>query len=190
MLQEEPAYDEALFGKDPAARIVAVEPLRGTSDDEQALMTVYRRSDDGRSVLKEEAPVYPFFFLSDRAFLQTFSAQRFRIRKLEGENHFRHLVYFQTWSAYWDAIRHVERALGPGIRRADVLYLSGTPAQQYLVQSGRTLFKGMAFEDLHRMQIDIETYSEEGFPNAAREQDGIIIIAMRDNRGWSGLSTT
>jgi DNA polymerase I len=33
----------------------------------------------------------------------------------------------------------------------------GSFARQYLMLSGKTLFKGMTFADLHRMQLDIET---------------------------------
>ena len=40
-------------------------------------------------------------------------------------------------------------------------------------------------EDVLRMQLDIETFTKEGyaFPNAERESDEIIIIALSDSTG-------
>ena len=32
-----------------------------------------------------------------------------------------------------------------------------SPVSQYLALSGRTLFQGMRFEDVHRLQLDVET---------------------------------
>jgi DNA polymerase elongation subunit (family B) len=45
----------------------------------------------------------------------------------------------------------------------------------------------MTLDDLHRMQLDIEVYSQGSFPNAERPEDEIIIIALSDNRGWTKL---
>jgi DNA polymerase elongation subunit (family B) len=48
------------------------------------------------------------------------------------------------------------------------------------------LFRGMVFQDLVRMQVDIETLTTPGydFPNADREGDAVVLIAMRDSTGW------
>lgn len=179
--------DIALFGKDPTPRIVDVLPLRTGSDAAQALVRVYRRSEDGLSVESEDVPFYPFFFLTDPDLLRGFPRERYKIAPLNGANPYRWLLVFESWGAYWDAVRHVERATENREKRSDALYLPGSPAQQYLMQSGRTLFKGMAFDDLHRLQLDIETYTEHGFPDARRPADRIVIIALRDNRGWERL---
>jgi len=60
------------------------------------------------------------------------------------------------------------------------------PVHQYLLLSGRTLFKGMNFEDVRRMQVDIETHTAPGFEfsNPFRPDDRIIIIALSDSTGW------
>jgi DNA polymerase elongation subunit (family B) len=52
--------------------------------------------------------------------------------------------------------------------------------------SGQTLFKQMRFEELHRLQLDIETDCGEGyeFSNPRRESDRILCMALSDNRGW------
>ena len=183
-----PVYDAALYGKDPAPRIVSVHPL--LDGDRQALVRVYRRSPDLARVLEADEPFYPFFFLSDVDLLRTFPRERFRFQQLDGDNYYRYLVVFSTWGAYWDAVRHVERtapkqAAGDG--RAEPLYLVGSPAQQYLMQTGRTSFKEMAFDDLHRLQLDIEAYSERGFPDPSRPADEVVIVSLTDNRGWKQL---
>ena len=58
---------------------------------------------------------------------------------------------------------------------------------QFLLRSGKTSFLGMAFGDLRRMALDIEVTTAPGFefPNAARESDRIIAIAMADSTGFS-----
>jgi DNA polymerase elongation subunit (family B) len=42
----------------------------------------------------------------------------------------------------------------------------------------------MGFDDLHRLQLDIEVYAPRGFPQASRPEDEIVLIALSDSRGW------
>lgn len=178
-------YDAALYGKDPTPRIVSVHPL--LNGDGPSAVRVYRRSADMQACLEEDEPFHPFFFLSDIALLQGFPRERFRFQLLAGDNFYRHLVVFPSWGAYWDAVRHVERAAVRQESQPQPLYLVGSPAQQYLMQTGRTSFKEMTFDDLHRLQLDIEVYTEAGFPNATRDGDEVIIVSLTDNRGWQQL---
>ena len=180
----------ALFGKDPTPRIVAVLPLLDGAHAEQAQMRVYQRSADFQQVIATDEPFFPFFFLSDIDLLRDFPRDRFQFQPLEGSNFYRYVIVLRSWSAYWDAVRHVERAVETRERRPTELYLINNPAQQYLTQTGRTCFKDMAFDDLHRLQLDIETYSEHGFPNADRLEDEIIIVSLHDNRGWHRVLDT
>lgn len=50
-----------------------------------------------------------------------------------------------------------------------------SPLSQFLVESGKTFFKGMAFEDLRRLQLDIETL---GF-DPSEPDAHIIMVALR-----------
>src|SRR5690606_24977082 len=118
-------------------------------------MRVYRRLPDD-TVVAEDVAFHPFFFLSDDALLAGFPRNRYRRRTLAGDGFYRHLVVFDSRNAYWDAMRHVERAAGTAKDRPDAVYVPGGPEQQYLTQTGRTLFKGMELKDLHRLQLDIE----------------------------------
>lgn len=183
------ASDDALFGKDDLPYVVDVQPLLDGQYGDEGLAGVrlYRRNPKRDAVTTEEAPFYPFFFLADAALMEGFDRGRFRLQTLAGDNYYRHVVALGRWSDYWDAVRHVERATGSDQRRPDELYLIGSPAQQYLMQSGRTCFKQMGFDELHRLQLDIEVYAETGFPNAERPDDEVIIVALSDNRGWERL---
>ncbi|MEX0821282.1 MAG: DNA polymerase domain-containing protein [Rhodothermales bacterium] len=181
-LTDTPDDHAALYGKDDTPRIVGIHPLLDRTAEPHAVVRVYRRSGDGRTVSAQDEAFYPFFFLGDVEHLRGFSRRRFRFQELSGENAYRFVVVFSTWRAYMEARRHVESAAGEAAR-----YVIPSAAQQYLVQSGRTFFKGMAFDELHRLQLDIETYSEAEFSNARRPADRILLVALSDNRGWSHL---
>ena len=176
--------DATLYGHDRTSRIVDVHPLLDRPSHEQAMVRVYRRSEDGADVYTEDAPLYPFFFISDIDLLQRYR-DRFRAARLQGNGFFEHAVVFSCWQDYYDALRLVKRQTDSEQRRPDALYLINDPVQQYLTQSGRTSFKDMALDDLHRMQLDIEVISDGSFPNAERPGDEVVIVALSDNRGWS-----
>ncbi len=183
-MEAAPYADVALYGKDPTPCILDVQSLREGS--EPALVRVYRRDTDG-TVVHDDERLWPFFFLSDATLLQGFSRRRFRFQELAGEAFYRHVVVFETWSDYWEALRHIERRLDARDRRPEEVYRIPSPAQQYFMQTGRTCFKGMDFDALHRLQLDIEVATDSGFPSADRPGDAIIIVAISDNRGFSRL---
>jgi DNA polymerase, archaea type len=192
-LDRTPHTDAALFGHDTTPHLIALHPvLPDAANEAQALMRVYRRQPDRDCLQTEEVPFYPFFFLSDLELLRGFPRQRYRLKTLAGDNAYRYLVVFHTWQTHWDAVNHIQNVSGQRDRRPEQLYLILSPTQQYLMQTGRTLFKDMVFDDLHRLQLDIEVFASGDFPNAAREADRIIMIALSDNRGWrhviSGLA--
>jgi DNA polymerase elongation subunit (family B) len=96
----------------------------------------------------------------------------------------------------WDAIRFIlDRFNKTAVTKVesyaqlDEIHLYSDPVTQFLLQSGRTLFKGMQFGELHRLQLDIETYTspQSRFSNAARPDDRIILIALSDSTGWEHL---
>jgi len=60
-----------------------------------------------------------------------------------------------------------------------------TPAEQFLIQTGKRLFKGMDdYDDVHRLQFDLET---EGL---IANRDAIFQIGVRDNKGLEGIFET
>lgn len=185
-MDAEPAYDDAaLYGKDPTPGILDVVAVRDAPDSAPATVRLYRRAPDGLLVAEDDR-VYPFFFLSDDTLLDGL-AKTYKLQRLDGDAFFRFVVVFNTWRHYYDALRHLDTATESRERRPDEVYRVGSPAQQYLMQTGRTLFKGMTLEDLHRLQFDLEVVSEGGFPSADRPNDAVVIVALSDNRGWSLL---
>src|SRR5258706_8554116 len=86
--------------------------------------------------------------------------------------------------------RFLERALLSGASRrlghrvsslselSDTYYQVG-PVEQYLMQTGRVYFRGLAYEDLRRLQFDLETTALD--PHRGR----IFLIAIRDSRGFA-----
>ncbi len=88
--------------------------------------------------------------------------------------------------------RMLERVLADGASRrlgrrvnslnelSDAYYRVG-PVEQYLMLSGRVYFRGLHYEDLHRLQFDLETTALD--PHRGR----IFLVAVRDSHG---LATT
>ena len=174
-----------LYGHNLEERIVAVQQI----DD--GTMRLHFRGKDGLSSRDER--FYPFFYLTDGRYLDDFERKRW-VKKLEGHLSYQYLCAFEEWPAMWDAVRHVlETHNRESLTKADsyadldTLYLNTDPVTQFLMQTGRTLFKGMTFEELHRIQLDIETYTSppHRFSNPSRPGDRIILIALSDNLGWS-----
>ena len=176
--------DIALCGHDQTAHLVAVQPLPASGETGHAMMRVYQRQETGVGLHTEDVPCYPFFFLTDIRLLHGFPRDKFRCKTLHGSNAYRHLVVFTTWQTHWDAVSHIAKMTGTRDNTPEQLYLIPNPVQQYLLQTGRTLFKGMTFDAVHRLQLDIEVYSAGTFPHAQRPEDRIILIALSDNRGW------
>lgn len=84
--------------------------------------------------------------------------------------------------------RELERAILDGaarrglragsLRELDTCYRVG-PVEQYLMQTGRAYFRGLAYADLHRLQFDLETTALDP------ERGRIFMVAVRDSRGFA-----
>jgi DNA polymerase, archaea type len=176
-----------LCGHNTDERIVAVQQ----KDD--STMRVYFRGSSG--VSHQDEQFYPFFFLADKEYLEGFNLKHW-VKKLEGDAFYRYVCAFEGWSAMWEATRFVlDRHNRIALTKVenyndlDIIHIYPDPVSQYLLQTGRTLFKGLTFDGVHRLQLDIETYASAGnrFSNANRPGDRIILIALSDNRGWQQL---
>lgn len=178
-------YDPLLFGVDRTSGIVGLQMLSRGSLEEPTRMRIYRRSEGTRTVEINDEPFYPFFILSDIRLLEGFPRHLFRFQHLNGAGFYRNLVVFERWGDFWDAFRHLDSTAPENQSRGHHTYYVSSPEQQYLMQTGRTLFKDLSFDDIHRLQLDIETYSNHNFSNPRRPEDRILLIALRDNRNWS-----
>jgi len=186
-LLESPHGNDLLFGKDPEEKIVGCYQL----NDSQ--IRLFFRTPDG--ITQRDDPFFPFFFLSDGELLDgftPFNKEKYWLIQLEGTNYYRHLAIFRSWKNYRAALDHVNSTIPDGEAQnspghnSHLTYSRGDAITQYLLQTGKTLFKGMLFDDLHRLQLDIETYYQ---PEKKRKgkgigEDPIIIVSLSDNRSW------
>jgi DNA polymerase I len=107
-------------------------------------------------------------------------------RELDGPGALRYLVSagdFRTLSsAVLDgASRRLGRRMGHVQELGQASVLSLPLEEQYLVQTGRTYFRGLAYTQLRRMQFDLETTGLD--PRYSR----VFMIAVRDPDGRSEL---
>ncbi|GAB4461646.1 MAG: DNA polymerase domain-containing protein [Armatimonadaceae bacterium] len=150
--------DQALYGTDRVTRLVAVECLENTA-------ILYRRSPKG-TLQKKEVPFQPWVVLREHRDLPDAENQ-----PLDGDG-YNILVRFGSWRSYLEGRRILRD------ERRDFLSY-GSATKQFLIATGRTLFKEMAFPDIRRMQVDIETTDlSPHAPDAA-----IFMIACSDNQG-------
>ncbi|MBW3622265.1 MAG: DNA polymerase [Armatimonadetes bacterium] len=150
-----------LFGDDPTPHVVAVE----AGDDSARL---FLRTPDG--IVEENRPFRPWLLATQPHVLPGADWT-----ELDGEG-LRFLAEFPSRAAMLDARRDLRGAGHPVLGY-------GSTEKQFLARSGITLFKGRVFEDVHRLQLDLET---EGLnPNA--ESNRILLIALRDNYGWETI---
>src|ERR1051326_5444173 len=170
--------NEVLFGRNSAAGIVAVEPVAGDQ------MRVFRR-EKGKLTSNEQG-FRPFLWVTEAALMQEFQGKH-EIEELTGNGALRYLVWFNSWKDFLAARKRLNFATGKNPSDpAAPFFILNDPVQQFLMQTGQTFFKGVRFEDLHRLQLDIETDCAEGyeFSNPQRESDRILCVALTDNRGW------
>jgi DNA polymerase I len=173
---------ELLYGHNPETNLIAVQ------QQGEGQVRLYSRRNG--ATVSEDVEFYPFFFLSDEQYLRGFSKKHW-VKELRGRNHFKFLCAFTRWSDMWEAVNfalqkynQTSEARVQSYGEADFLLVRPDATAQYLMQSGRTLFRGMKFEDLNRLQLDIETYSRQRFSKAERSEDRIILIALSDSSGW------
>jgi DNA polymerase elongation subunit (family B) len=147
-------------------------------------MRVWRRAGD--TVTTELVAFTPFLLLADPALLGGASGV-LELESLAGAGAFRWRARFGAWPAALAArdLCRQRSGLAPDLPVAPYRFVPD-PVQQYLLTSGRTSFGGMRFGDLRRMALDIEVVTGEGheFPNAAREADRIVAVALADTAGF------
>jgi hypothetical protein len=154
--------NEWLWGWDPTPGIVSV----WAETDGRAL--VWRRLAQTGALLREEARFRPWVLIDRLDYVQQTGGE-VTCRELDGPGSLRYLVSAEDGKALARAGRW--RELG----KASALVLP--PEEQYLVSTGRTYFRDLSFDQLHRMQFDLETTGLDP------ERDRIFMIAVRDPTG-------
>jgi DNA polymerase elongation subunit (family B) len=176
-----PAHDPLLYGADPLPGLVAIEHAPGKTADR---MTLYVR--EGASVATRDEPFQGFLVAELKAIADC--PVEYRAQPLAGAGPLNLLARFDHWAALLKARDWLSRRTGcaPSSPAAPYLFLND-PVQQHLTLTGRTLFLGMAFGDLRRMQVDIECDTAPGyeFCNAERAEDRLLAIGLGDGAGWT-----
>jgi DNA polymerase I len=163
------AFEEntLLFGSDPTPRIVAIE-LGDTGT-----VKVYRREKDGSTTADIE-PFHPFVWCDSDVTDLNIDAE-----KLAGDLRYGWRVSVNSWKELI--------ALRNGLKSAGRSFFAlSDPVQHYLTSTGRTLFKGLPFEELRRLQLEVLSFvgGESEIPDASQASDHIMSIALSDNSGW------
>lgn len=162
---------EWLWGWDPTPGIVSVWA------DGSGRALVWRRE---HGVLRQEELRYRPWVLVDN--IDHLVDSNVQSHELEGPGALRFHVSADHGRALTSALLAAATArLGRPIAHVSELdkttILNLTPEEQYLVASGRTYFRGLAFDDLRRLQFDIETSGLDAHVNR------VFLIAVRDPDG-------
>lgn len=168
--------DEWLWGWDPTPGIVSVWA------DAAGTATVWRRIAPAWTLVREQARFRPWILVDADVFGGLASHPRLSWRELDGPGTLRYLVAADdlrtlTSAVLYEASRRLGRHVGHlrELGKAHVLALP--PEEQYLVGTGRTYFRDLSFDQLHRLQFDLETTGLDPM------RDRIFLIAVRDPSG-------
>ena len=176
MLTLEPS--SLLAGADRSPGLIALH-----LDPDGAAMRLYVR--DGSSISTERVAFAPFLLVSDRAILAG-SPGLVGVDGLAGSAELRFMARFASWP---DVLTTRDRCLATAPRHDGsgvAFYCPADARHQFLLLSGRASFRGLGFDALHRLALDIEVITTEGFefPNATRPGDRIVAVALADSTGF------
>lgn len=178
-------HDEWLWGWDPTPGIVSVWA------DGDGRATIWRRIPGEGRLVREMARFRPWLLL-DRLDDLRHLGRRLQpeasderavwYRELQGGGSLRFLVSAPDMRTLKSAVLHGARErLGTrltGLRElGQESILALPPEEQYLVATGRNYFRDLSFDDLHRLQFDLET---QGLDPAV---DRIFMVAVSDPSG-------
>jgi DNA polymerase I len=181
------AEDEWLWGWDPTPGIVSVWA------DGDGRAVVWRRIAETSELVREEARFRPWIVLDRLDDLRHLGGRLGRegtagapvsYRELDGPGTLRYLVSADDGKTLAAAVLEgTTQRLGRRISHLRELgkdaALVLSPEEQYLVSTGRTYFRDLSFDQLHRLQFDLETTGLDP------ERDRIFMVAVRDQIGVS-----
>jgi len=127
--------DPILFGADAEQNIICCYQL----NDKQ--IRVYKKESD--KIIFEDREFYPFFFISDISLLDEYPVQILK-KKLNGLGYYKYLCVFQSWPELKEAYNFVLDGFKKKNLQKDFneINLKNDAVAQYLLEYGKTLFKG------------------------------------------------
>ncbi|NLB59510.1 MAG: DNA polymerase II [Lentisphaerae bacterium] len=174
----------AILGQQPPPGLLAVELEPADRQACGQRVSLYLR--EQQRIIRRQECFRPFMWIENEGLLQGCPVQ-VECQSLGGELWLKSLAFFDDWSDWKSAQTWLAQKFSRAADAGPAPYLAlNDPLQQFCMLSGRTFFSAMAFEDLRRLQVDIETITAPGFDfcNAERASDRIIIIALGDESGW------
>ena len=163
-------------------RVVAAEPL----NDGSALLFCR----DEKNGVREKIVDFRLYLLLNDVSLLNDCAIDCEFESLVGNGCFNVVAKFENKKDYDDAIKYLKTSTkyNPSSPNAPYRVFSDLHQQLFTANQVR-LFRGLKFEDLHRVQFDIEVVTTKGFdfPSANRVTDEVIIITLSDNFGFKKI---
>jgi DNA polymerase, archaea type len=177
--------EEWLWGWDPTPGIVSVHA------DHDGRAVVWRRDAGTGALVREDERFRPWLLLDSLDDLRHLGARlgrddeagaAIRHRELDGPGALRHLVSADDGRVLASALlRGASERLGRRVGHlgelAEDSILSLAPEEQYLVATGRTYFRDLPFDALHRLQFDLETTGLDA------RRDRIFMVSVRYHTG-------
>lgn len=182
-----------LEGKDPEKYIVSVEAEYYHNEVSRVI-----NPPNGKKQIKK-GRLKPFLFMKESALSVLYGGNitvikremrknsiKVKALKVEGpdgliperiDSGFKYKVYSNSLS--YSQLTKFFKDAGCDVFGETKYFLAVSPAEQYLIQTGKRLFKGMEeYDDVHRLQFDIET------SGLNPKRDRIFQIGVKDNRGY------
>lgn len=142
----------------------------------------FRNPGNGGEITRETAGFAPFILLTNPDALDGF-AGNVAITVLKGSAPMRYKAVFPDVATYRQAIDFLKKEAKKSPRGANMLFQDLT--NQILNTLGLRFYRNMKFDDIRRMQFDIETISpNHEFSRPERAEDEIVIISITDNHGF------
>ena len=182
-----------LTGWDPTPGIVSVWA------DAEGHATVWRRLPETGVLVREAARFRPWLLLTTLDDLRhlgddlvpagsgtALHRRQVTWRELSGPGELRYLVRGHDLATLSHAVtkgasERLGRRVGHLRELGDAEVLSLPPEEQYLVATGRTYFRDLSFDQLQRLQFDLETTGLDA------TRDRIFLVAVRDPTGEVSL---
>jgi DNA polymerase elongation subunit (family B) len=170
--------DLLLYGHNPEERIVAAQQLNDQT------IRLFKRMEGGK-IVHRDVEFFPFFFLANDTLIKDFS-KKFWLKELASDNFYRFIAAFSRWSEMWEAVHFIlqqyNKNHSPRISSyqelRDILVRTD-PVRQFLLQSGITLFKGMRFDELIRLYIDVQFAPAKAKKRSVKStEEQILVITL------------
>lgn len=198
--------DSFLAGSDPMERIIKIE----CGYDEDKVSIIYRNENNEKRIKREN--FLPFVWCKQSTAQQLFNGNRatlkremsafgigckgLRVHRDDGtvpqrmENGYRVMFYAKgpmTYNDFMNFFKKGGRPIYPNEKSATYglkEYIAVSPTEQYMIQTGRRMFKGYDdYDDLLRMEWDLETEGLDPQINAISQ------IGIRTNKGYEKIIT-